>query len=211
VLASAGFSQAFIYTSNKNITLTATYVNGATAKLGLSAAGIFTATGATFLASQADDTVYNGYGINGSAVTGFTPDYVQTDINLSMSTNFTAANLYAWWIYNQNTENGIRNFFGGITAVDAANIQINANIVSIYLDNSTPNFIYQTDSIRLFRSDGVYPARTVTTGGGGISMNWNSNVYVAGVDLTELAKEDSITRVRKQVERNRVNPNASRL
>ena len=178
VLASAGFSQAFIYVSNKNITLTATYVNGATAKLGVSASGIFSASGATFLNTQADDTVYDGYGISGSTVTGFTPDYVNDDVNLSMAGDFLGADLYAWWVYNQSTEDGIRNFFGGITALDAGNLRINTSTISLFLDNSTANFIYQNDSIRIFRSDGVYPARTVTTGGGGISVNWNSNVYV---------------------------------
>ena len=178
VLASAGFSQAFIYVSNKNITLTATYVNGATAKLGVSASGIFSASGATFLNTQADDTVYDGYGISGSTVTGFTPDYVNDDVNLSMAGDFLGADLYAWWVYNQSTEDGIRNFFGGITALDAGNLRINTSTISLFLDNSTANFIYQNDSIRIFRSDDVYPARTVTTGGGGISVNWNSNVYV---------------------------------
>jgi hypothetical protein len=178
VLASAGFSQDFLYTGNKNITLTATYVDGATAKLGVSATGIFTETGATFLVSQADDTVYDGYGIDGSTVTGFTPDYVNDDVNLSMAGDFLGAALYAWWVYNQSTEDGIRNFFGGITALDAGNLRINTATISLFLDNSTANFIYQNDSIRIFRSDDVYPARTVTTGGGGIAVNWNSNVYV---------------------------------
>ena len=178
VLASAGFSQSFVYTADTTVTLTATYTSGATAKLGLSATGIFTATGVTFLASQEDDTVYNGYAINGSTVTGFTADYAQTDVNLSMVTNWEAADLYAFLIYTQTTEDGIRNFFGCITALDAGNLQINTSVVSIFLDNSTALFIYQTDSIRIFRSDYVYPARTVTTGGGGIDVNWNSNVYV---------------------------------
>jgi hypothetical protein len=95
-----------------------------------------------------------------------------------MSGDFTGANLYAFLIYTQTTEDGIRNFFGGITALDAGNLQINTSIVSIFLDNSTALFIYQNDAIRIFRSDGAYPARTVTTGGGGIDVNWNSNVYV---------------------------------
>jgi hypothetical protein len=158
--------------------LTVTYTSGATAKLGISATGIFTATGVTFLNSQSDDTVYNGYAINGSTVTGFTADYVQTDVNLTTATNYTGASLYAWWIHNETTEEGIRNFFGGITALDAGNLEINAAIVNIYLDNSTSTFVYQTDTVRIFRSDGAYPARTVTTGGGGIDVNWNSNVYV---------------------------------
>jgi len=183
VLASAGFSQSFVYTADTTVTLTATYTSGATAKLGLSATGIFTATGVTFLNSQSDDTVYNSYAINGSAVTGFTADYAQDDVNLSMATNFTAANLYAWWIYNTTTQDGIRNFFGGIIALDTANLRINTTVVSIFLDNSTALFIYQTDTIRLFRSDNVYPAKTVTTGGGGIQVNWNSNVYVGTADI----------------------------
>jgi hypothetical protein len=179
VLATAGFNESFVYESDITITLTATYLSGVTAKLGLTSTGIFTATGATFLNSQADDTVYNSYAVNGSTVTGFTADYAQGDINLSVTTNFTAANLYAWWIYNETTEEGIRQFFGGITAIDTANIKINSSLLSIFLDNSTANFIYQTDSIRFFRADGVYPAKTITTGGGGISVNWSTNVYVA--------------------------------
>jgi hypothetical protein len=186
VLGSSGFSESFVYTSDTTVTLTATYTSGATAKLGLSATGIFTSSGVTFLASQQDDTVYNGYAINGSTVTGFTADYAQDDVNLSMATNFTAASLYAWWVYTLATEDGIRNFFGGITALDSANIQINVPAVSIFLDNNTANFIYQTDTIRLFRSDGVYPAKTVTTGGGGIQVNWNSNVYVGTADISAL-------------------------
>ena len=200
VLEEAGFLESFIFTANKNITLTATYVSGATAKLGVSASGIFTANGATFLNSQENDTVYNGYAINGSAVTGFAADYAQDDVNLTVSTSFTAASLYAWWVYNTTTEQGIREFFGGITALDAANLRINTATVSVYLDNSTASFIYQTDAIRIFRTDNAYPARTVTTGGGGISVNWISNVFVTGVDLTSLAKEASMNLVKAKTD-----------
>lgn len=193
VMSGAGFSQSFNYTSDKTVTLTATYTSGATAKLGLSATGIFTATGVTFLDSQSDDTVYNGYAIDGSTVTGFSADYAQDDVNLTMATNFTAANLYAWWIYNTTTEDGIRNFFGGITALDAANIENDASVVDLFLDNSTADFIYQTDSIRFFKSNGVYPARIVTTGGGGIQVNWNSNVYVGTANVPSSAQNATAT------------------
>ena len=43
--------------------------------------------------------------------------------------------------------------------------------------------------------------RTVTTGGGGISVNWISNVYVTGVDLTTLAKEASLAIVNNGVKK----------
>ena len=193
VLAGAGFSQAFVFTANKNITLTATFASGATAKLGISASGIFTSSGATFLDAQADDTVYNDYAINGSAVTGFTADYAQDDVNLSMASDFLGARLYAWWVHNTTTEQGIREFFGGITALDAGNLRINVARVNIFLDNTTAFFIKQADAIRIFRSDNVYPARTVTTGGGGIKVNDTVNVFVTGVDLTPLAKEASLS------------------
>ncbi len=151
------------------------------------------------MVTQENDLVYNSYSINGSIVTGFTADYAQDDVNLTVSTNFTMANLYAWWIYTLTTEQGIREFFGGITALDSANIRINSSIVNIFLDNSTALFIYQTDAIRLFRADNAYPAKVVTTGGGGIQVNWNSNVYVGTADIEaqlELtAKEASLVKM----------------
>jgi hypothetical protein len=190
VLAGAGFSQSFQYTTDKTVRLTATYTSGATAKLGVSATGVFAAGGFTFLDSQVDDTVYNGYAINGSAVTGFTADYVNEEVNLTAAANYSAASLYAWWIYNETTSQGISDVFGGVTALDAANLEIQVPIVNLYLDNTTSTFIYQTDTIRIFRSDGAYPARTVTSGGGGIAVNWASNVYIGTADI-ELIKKNT--------------------
>jgi len=190
VLAGAGFSQSFQYTTDKTVRLTATYTNGATAKLGVSATGVFASGGLTFLDSQVDDTVYNGYAINGSAVTGFSADYVNDEVNLTAAANYSAASLYAWWIYNETTSQGISDFFGGVTALDAANLEIQVPIVDLYLDNTTSTFIYQTDTIRISRSDGAYPARTVTSGGGGIAVNWASNVYIGTADI-ELIKKNT--------------------
>jgi hypothetical protein len=137
VLASSGFSQSFVYTGDITITLTATYVSGATAKLGVSATGVLTASGATFLASQVNDTVYNGIAVNGSTVTGFAADYVNDEVNVTVAANFNVTNLYAWWVYNQSTSQGIADFFGGITAVDAANFRIENTLVDLYIDNAT--------------------------------------------------------------------------
>jgi hypothetical protein len=201
VLASPGFYQSFVYEADKTITLTATYTSGATAKLGLSATGVLTASGVTFLASQEDDTVYNSYGRDSSSATGFAADYVQNDVNLTLVTSFSGANLYAWWVYNTTTEQGIREFFGGITALDVANLRINTGMVSVFLDNGTASFIYQIDAIRIFRSDGVYPARTVTTGGGGIDVNWQDQVYVApSLDYSALATQASLNLVKAKTD-----------
>jgi hypothetical protein len=188
VLATTGLSQSFIYTGDKTVTLTATYVSGETAKLELSATGIFSSLGASFLDAQEDDEVYNGYAIDGSTITGFSADYAQDDVNLTMSANFNAADLYAWWVNNLTTADGIEQFFGGITALDMGNLRINTAAVNIFLDNSTALFIKQVDAIRLFRSDDVYPAKTVTTGGGGIHVNYSANVYVAQANPEDLWK-----------------------
>jgi hypothetical protein len=179
---SASLNYQHTFVGNITVRLRATYQSGLTAKLPFLALGSLTATGLEFLGVQEDDTVYASYGIDGSAVTGFTADYVNTEINLSMATNFTVASLYAWWVYNTTTSQGIAAFFQGLTAQDAGNIQINTSIVDLYLDNTTATFIYQTDTMRLFRTDGAYPARTVTSGGGGIDVNWKNNVYI--VDAT---------------------------
>lgn len=177
VLSGAGFSQSFQYTGDKTVQLTATYTSGATAKLGVLTTGVFTSVGLTFLDSQVDDPVYNAYMVDGSTVTGFTADYVNTEVNLTLSATFLGSDLYAWWVYNETTEPGIRSFFGGITAVDVGNLLIQVPIVNLYFDNSTAAFIFQNDNIRIYRSDGAYPARTVTSGGGGIDINWLNNVY----------------------------------
>ena len=179
VLASAGFNQSFLYTGNKTVTLTATYSVGAVAKLEFSATGLFTANGVTFLGSQENDTVYNTLAINGSAVTGFTADYANDEINLTAASNFNISDLYAWWVYNTTTEQGIREFFGGITAEDVGNFRVNTGVVSIYLDNTTATSIYQLDNRRFYRSDGIYPVPTPTSGGGGIDIQWRDQVLLA--------------------------------
>jgi len=182
VLATTGLSYDYSWSAAITIQVTATYVSGTTAKLGFSATALLPSEGVTILGTQEDDTVYNTYAINGSTVTGYTADYVNNEINLTTAANFYAADIFAWWVYNETTEEGIRNFFGGITAVDAANIQTNTAVVDLYLDNITSTFVYQMDTIRFYRDDGAYPARTVTSGGGGIDVNWKSNVYVVGLD-----------------------------
>lgn len=187
VLTSAGFSQAFIFTGNKTIKLTATYQNGTNAKLAVEATGVLTAGGLQFLNSQENDAIYNGYAIDGSTVTKFEADYVNDQIDLKIGTNFFVSELYAWWVYNLTTINGIRDFVGGITAEDASNLRINANFVSIKLDNITSTIVRQLDNIRIYRSDSAYPVVQPTSGGGGMDVNWQEKVYVATLDSNAIA------------------------
>jgi hypothetical protein len=188
VLSSSGFSYNYFWTANKTIKLTATYQNGTTAKLTVEAVGVVTTSGLQFLNSQEDDTIYNAYALNGSSITKFQADYVNDEIDLKIATDFLATELYAWWVYNLTTINGIRDFVGGITAQDAANLRINTNIISIKLDNITASDLLQTDNIRIYRSDLVYPVARPTSGGGGINVNWQNQVYVADLDSSTIKK-----------------------
>ena len=188
VLSSAGFSYDYSWTANKTMKLIATYQNGTTAKLAVEATGVVTINGLQFLNSQEDDTIYNGYALDGSAITKFQADYVNNQIDLRIATDFLATELYAWWVYNLTTINGIRDFVGGITAEDAANLRINASIISVKLDNITATDLIQTDNIRIYRSDSVYPVVRPTSGGGGINVNWQNQVYVADLDSSAIER-----------------------
>jgi hypothetical protein len=185
------------------VRLRAAYTSGTSAKGEVLANGVVTESGLSFIDSQSDDPIYNLYAIDGSTVTKFAADYVDTEIDLVVASDFTAQEMYAWWTYNTTTENGIRNFFGAITAEDSANIRVNNSLVDVQFDNDTATNLIQTDNVRLYRSDEVYPVKNPPTGGGGIDVVWRSKVFIAetgvsGLTPTEAAQlaliEDALTR-----------------
>jgi hypothetical protein len=190
VLTSAGYSYTGLFGPGEDledgdvIRLRATYQSGVTAKLPYEQSSVVSAAGISFLGVQTDDEVYILYGVDGIGVTKFAADYVQDDINLVIGGNWTGEELYAWWVYNLTTEQGIREFLGAVTAIDAGNIRFNTYIVGLLLDNNTANNYYQNDNIRIFRSDEAYPVRNPTTGGGGLDVVWRSQIYVATVTVS---------------------------
>jgi hypothetical protein len=149
--------------------------------------GTFTSSGLSVAAIQPVNAVYATYGKDGSIINKFAADYVHGQVDVVAATNFDGSEFYAWWCYNLWSANGIANFFGGITAIDAGNLRNNTSIVSIMFDNLSSANLRQTDSIRIFRDDGLYPVYDPTTGGGGINVNWQAQVYVAG--LTSVATD----------------------
>jgi len=155
--------------------------------------GIATSDGTTtFLDTPVDDEVYDTYGLDGSTITKFAADYVDIEVDLIVGTNFAASEFYAWWKFNLISEEGIRIFFGGITAVDAANIRTNNDDVNIFWDNDTSSNVYQTDNIRLFRTDEAYPVKDPTTGGGGIDVVWRDKVFVVSTGGSALEPSEKI-------------------
>jgi len=136
--------------------------------------------GINALANQLDDQIYKDFNIDGALVTKFEADYINNEIDLVIGQDWEMSELYAWWKYNLTTEDGIRYFFGGITAEDEANFRINTAIVDLYLDNRTFASYKQTDNRRFYR-DGEYPypVKEPTTSGYGLDAVWRDKILVS--------------------------------
>jgi hypothetical protein len=141
--------------------------------------GVVSSTGFTVVVNETADSVYATNAVDGSsaAVTDkFTADYVNDEIDLDANQDFAATEAFAYYCYELTTSQGMYQFWGAVTAIDEANYRINTSVVSIYFDE-TAGFVKQTDSARIFRSDGVRPALDPTTGGNGLEINWRNPVY----------------------------------
>lgn len=188
---SDSYTEGTTYTAGDVISIYITQTSGVTAQLPFTTTAIASSAGWTVLAAQVVDTVYNGYGLNGSTITKFTADYVNDEVDLTIASNFSGEELYAWWAFNLTTSQGISDFFGGITAQDAANLLINNSVVSIFLDNTTTTNVIQTDNIRVYRADGAYPVKNPTSGGGGIDVVWRDRVFIAETGVSGLTPGES--------------------
>ena len=180
---SATYEEGTGYSEGDNIRIRLTYANTTTAKISYQGAAIVGTSGWSLLAQQEDDTVYAAFNVDGSTINRFSADYINDQVDIVVGNNFYLYDFYAWWVYNLTTEDGVRDFFGGITAIDQANIRINTDVLSLYLDNSTNTNIRQLDNRRFYRSDGQYPVLDPTTGGGGIDVVWRNQIFIAEVEV----------------------------
>lgn len=141
--------------------------------------GIASVGGFSVALSIVDDAVYTINGVDGSslAVTNkFGADFANDEIDLDANQDFTATEAFAFFCYTLTSTDGMYQFWGGVTAIDAANYRINSAILNLFFDE-TAGFVKQTDGARIYRSDGTRPARDPTTGGNGIEINWRNPVY----------------------------------
>jgi hypothetical protein len=195
VLNSDKYSQAYAegvgYSSGDVIRIRLTNTDTTTAKLSFVSNVVASSTGWSLLAAQVDDTVYNSIGINGSTVTKFTADYLDSRVDLAIGSNFTIAEFYAWWAYNLTTTAGITTFFGALTAEDTVNFKINNEVLDIFFDNTTSVSVRQTDNRRIYRKDGVYPVVSPTTNGYGLDVVWRNTIFLAETNTTGLTPAES--------------------
>jgi hypothetical protein len=159
------------FTSGDVLNIRLTRCDGATASLDFQATAIAGASGWSLFAAQINDTVYATNAIDGSAVTEFTLDYpnVQVDIDDPDGTS-TITRLYAWFVNELTTEQGIRTLVGGLFAEDVANYRINAATLNLKLDNVAATGVQFVGDLRLYRDDGASPVVATTTGGGSIVL-----------------------------------------
>lgn len=192
---SLNYTDGVEYTSGDVIRVRITYVSGVTAKLEFSLTVVATTQGWSVIADQVDHDVYNDLAVDGSTITDFTADYINNEVDVVVGSLFLAAEWHAWWVYNGYTEEGIRNFFGGVTALDVANFRINNDDVNIFFDNTGLAEAFQQDNRRIYRADGARPVKNPTTSGFGVDVEWREPVLVvevatgAGADWTEAEKQ----------------------
>lgn len=120
---------------------------------------VWGASGATFLVSQPEDSIYTAWGIDGSAITEFTGDvtgHIYIDAN-DLDGMTTKTRLGAWYSWVLTTEIGIRHFFGGVSYLSTAAIRINTDVADILIENVNASTALRfTDmDVRLYRSDGT--------------------------------------------------------
>jgi hypothetical protein len=184
---SLGYDNGTTFSTGDVVRVTLEYQSGLTAKLTFLGSAIAGAGGWAILAEQVDDPVYIQFGIDGSTVTNFEADYAEGDINVVIGNNFAVSTFYAWFVYNKSTALGVHSN-QVITVLDSANFRINTTVT---LDNNTSTNIYQTDNRRLFRSDGVYPVKVPTTGGGGIDVVWRNTIITVETGISGLTAQES--------------------
>ena len=187
----ASYNNGSSISTGDTIKVRLAYQSGTSAKLPFETAAIATANGWSVLGDQQDDTIYNSIGVDGSLVNEFTEDFVNNEVDIVIAQNFSVHRLYAHYVYATTLEDGIRTFFGGLTAVDLGNFRNNVSVIDLYLNNNTATNLLQTDNVRFFKDNGTYPARTNTTGGGGVDIVWRNTILIAETGVSGLTAQES--------------------
>ena len=152
---SAQYTEGTEVTTGDEIRLRVTRQNGVTAYLPFTATAIATEAGFTFKVSQQLDAVYNGNAIDGSSVSTLTSDFpnVQIDVDDSDGT-VDVREIYARYVNIITTEEGMRQWFGGITAINSVNYQVNTAIANLTIQNVGSNAV-NLGVARIYRDDGA--------------------------------------------------------
>jgi len=152
--------------------------------LPIEAFGVLSGGSVSFLDSQVVDTVYVTNGIDGSAVSGLTPDYPNLQIDASIAGgSISVQDIYAWTRFANTAEDGIRLMHNSVQASDTANYTIDTSVVDARFDNNSATPLMISGGM-IRRSDG-----TTVIGEGSIQLD-PGRAYVAtdiAADVANLA------------------------
>jgi len=152
---SAQYTEGVEVSTGDEIRMRVTRQFGTTAYLPFEATAIATASGFSFKASQLLDLVYNTNGIDGSAITTLTADFPNVQVDVDDADGVCdVREIYARYVNIITTEEGIRQWFGGITALNAVNYQVNTQIADLTIQNIGTNGV-NLGVARIFRDDGA--------------------------------------------------------
>jgi len=139
------------------------YVSGLSCKAPIESTAVLSGSGLSFIDTQSDCPIYVANGIDGSTVTEFSADYPNIEIDINDPDGTTSVQrIFAWYIYNLTTADGVRNLFGGLVAEDAINYKIVTSIVDLEFDNVGSAVVIE--GARIFRDDDTTVIASTTTG-----------------------------------------------
>lgn len=173
------------------VTVRCAEMDGGTSFKTYSTSTVASSSGFSALVAAEADEVYAANGMDGSDYEStFSPDYTDDTLVLDTNTDFAGKAAFAYFCYLLTTSQGMYQFWGGVTALDAGNYRIETDVLDLYFDESG-GFVKQTDDVRFFRKDGTRPALDPTTGGAGLEINWRVPVNVISTGGSALSAEES--------------------
>jgi hypothetical protein len=186
VLTGGGLTLPATWVADQTVRLRADHPD----KLPLETVGVLSSSGLTYLDVQADDTVYMGNAIDGATCTEFVADGTNVQVDINDPDGVTSVQrLYAWAQWYQTTAAGIASdFFGAVSATDAASYQIDQAKADIHLDNVSALPVRVVGGY-LARRDG---STVIASTSNSIQMD-PGKAYLAGAD--GLARESTVQAV----------------
>jgi hypothetical protein len=168
--------------------------------------GVLSADGLTFLETQATDAAYAAWGLNGAAMTEFTADRTNIDIDIAgggpgVTFNSQKKRIGAWWKYILTTPAGLDAFYGAFTFAGPGSIRQNVSSVDVKLQETSGAAIVFTDNnVRYYRSDNSCPYDT-TPGFGSMFIDYDGQPYTVatGSGVTPTDKTEIATAVRSEL------------
>jgi hypothetical protein len=181
------YSEGDPYSTGDVVTCYLTYASAATARIPYKFTAVVASTGWSAVVSQEEDEIYVANAIDGSSVTEFSTDFVNLEMDIADGDGQTTVQrIWAFYVYTLFSEDGIREWFDGMTAIDDVNYLVDTDIIDMHLDNVSASPVRVIGG-RIYRSDG-----TTMISGTSYSIHIDPNrVYSVQTGISGLTTEES--------------------